>query len=302
MTAKLIRPIPITESNFYSSNVPEDDYSEYSAGTTYAKDARVIVTSGGVHSVYQSLQNSNTGNSPTAANSTFWIRVSSTNKWRLHDNSVSLQTSHAESIANEYHISGTIDSLVLLNILGNTLNVTLTDVDEGVVYDKTINLIDSSGVNNWYSYFVEPIVRRRDVVITDIPPYGNPKLNFALSLPGENALIGECVIGQSRTIGSTQYGATVGIQSYSVKSKDSFGAYSIVPRGFSKRANFTIDIPSGLVDEVQRLLADFTDIPIVYIGSQAYSSAAIYGFWKDFNINIAMFSTSICTLEIEGLT
>ena len=59
----VVRPTPINDANFVSSNVPENDFPEFASGTTYALGARVIVTTG-YHRIYESLVASNTGNFP----------------------------------------------------------------------------------------------------------------------------------------------------------------------------------------------------------------------------------------------
>ena len=58
----------------------------------------------------------------------------------------------------------------------------------------------------------------------------------------------------------------------------------------------------GAVDEIVNLLAEYRATPIVYIGSDAYASTIVYGFYKDFTVVIAYYLKSICNLEIEGLT
>jgi len=56
------------------------------------------------------------------------------------------------------------------------------------------------------------------------------------------------------------------------------------------------------VDLVKRLLSQYRATPIVYIGADAYASTILYGYYKDFSIDIAYPTISICSLELEGLT
>jgi hypothetical protein len=53
-------------------------------GTTYADGDRVIVTTG-YHKIYESQQAANTGNDPTTDDGTWWLEVSSTNRWKMFD-------------------------------------------------------------------------------------------------------------------------------------------------------------------------------------------------------------------------
>jgi hypothetical protein len=52
-------------------------------GTTYADGDRVIVTTPNIHKIYESQQAANTGNDPTTDDGTWWLEVSSTNRWKL---------------------------------------------------------------------------------------------------------------------------------------------------------------------------------------------------------------------------
>ena len=77
---KLIRPETVTDTIFQSSDVPENDYSAWLVGTTYADGDRVIVTTPNIHKIYESQQGANTGNDPTTDDGTWWVEVSSTNR------------------------------------------------------------------------------------------------------------------------------------------------------------------------------------------------------------------------------
>jgi hypothetical protein len=119
---------------------------------------------------------------------------------------------------------------------------------------------------------------------------------------GGTAAIGECVLGLARELGGMQYGARVGIRDYSVKTQDDFGNYTILERAFSKRASFSLWVEGGLTSELQSILASYRATPAVYIGTDRHAATMIYGFYKDFDIDIAYPQASLCSLEIEGLT
>ena len=75
---KLIKPTTITDSLFNESNVPETPPAAYAGGTTYAlADTVSTGTAGGVITVYESLQNANTGNTP-ASSPAWWKNIGTT--------------------------------------------------------------------------------------------------------------------------------------------------------------------------------------------------------------------------------
>jgi len=171
-----------------------------------------------------------------------------------------------------------------------------------VVYDSTYSLTYTDGIDNWYSYFFEPILRKRDSVEIDMPHYSAPIIDITLTGTSELVTCGACIIGTRLDIGLTQYGARSGVDNYSIKSRDDFGNYEITPRSYSKRADFTVWVNNGRISSTQDILIDYKDTPIVYIGSKDFTNMIVYGFYKDFSIDISGPSVSICTITIEGLT
>lgn len=260
-----------------------------------------INTSGSQSGVHTAIASLNYAQTP-ATSPTYWLDVGSTNRWKMFDASVASQTSNLNSIADVITTSGRVDSVVLLNVSAATVHVTMTDATDGVVYDQTESMISDSGITDWYSWFFEPIERKTDVAFSEMPPYNNAQISITLTDTGATVLCGECILGLSKDIGGTQYGVGVGIQDFSVKTQDDFGNYEIVERAFSNRGTFTIWVDPGYVDALKTLLAGYRATPVVYIGADDYTSTIIYGFYKDFNIEIAYESASLCSLDLEGLT
>lgn len=170
-----------------------------------------------------------------------------------------------------------------------------------VVYDSEYDMVSDSGIVDWWMYYFEPIVRKTEITEVDMPPYASAAITITLTGTGETVGCGACVVGQKIEIGEVQHGATVGIKDYSVKTQDDFGNYSITERSYSKRANFNVWIEGNATDNLQNTLAQYRATPMVYIGSTAYASTQIYGFYRDFSIDIAYPTVSICSIEVESL-
>lgn len=298
---KIIRPLVITDAMVVDTNVPENDHPEYSAAVTYAVGDRIIVVGPDVHKIYESLQAGNIGHAP-ADSPTYWIEVGPTNRWRPFDRSITSQVEQLSSIEYSLQTTGINNSIALLNMDCTIIRVTATDVEFGVVYDKTINPAATSGISDIYSYFREPITRVTDLVLTELPSYSNMRLTVTLSNPGNMVRVGGIVVGMMRNMGDTQYGAKVGIADYGVKTRDRFGNFDVIEGNFSNRATFSLQLRAGEVDMVKSLLTKHRATPIVYVGSDLYVSTIVYGFFKDFSIDISYPTYSICSLELEGLT
>lgn len=301
---RIIRPVDVTDATLTSSSIAETDYGEWASGTTYGLAAYCIKAA--THRIYKSLQAANTNHDPESEadplNPVWWQDWSATNRWKMFDALVGVQSTAADSIAVTVTPTALVDSVVLLNLSAASVQVTMTDAADGVVYDETVSLVSDSGIQDWHSYFFEPIVRQADFSVSDLPRYLGAAIAITATDTGGTVAIGECILGLSREIGSTQAGARIGIRDYSVKTQDDFGNYSITERAYSKRGTFTLTVDAGFTSALQTILASYRATPAVYVGSDAHSATLIYGFYKDFDIDIAYPDVSLCSLEIEGLT
>lgn len=297
---KIIRPVTVTDAVFGSSTVPESE-PVWVAGTTYAlNDVARGDTSETAHKMFLSVQGANVGHPVT--DPLWWIEMGPTNRWAMFDGSNTTQTVQANEIEVVLNTTTRIDSVALLNIEAATARVQMSAAGDGVVYDETFNLVSDSGIIDWYGYFFEPISRKTDLIVTGLPPYAAAQVTVTLSGEDSPVRAGTLVIGLAKQIGDTAMGASVGIQDYSRKEQNRFGDFILVERAYSKRANFTVWVPRGFTDELQRLLASYRAVPIVYVGSEDFGSTVIFGFYRDFSVSIDYPTHSICSLEILGLT
>lgn len=300
-TAKVIAPTTVTDAMLTSSTAPENDYAAYAGGTTYALGAHVILTS--THRIYESLQNGNTGHSPElAASSTWWLDIGPTNRWAMLDDVVGTSTTLTSPLTVVLN-PGPISGLALMELVGSSVSVTLKDEPGGTtIYSATVNL-DDTVVDSFYDWFFNPYVQRTTVIITDLPwHYFAPELTISITGTG-TVSCGVCKFGEAIGIGGTTTGATAGIIDYSVKSVDVFGRTSITRRAFSKRSSIKIVTDKIELDRIFARLSALRATPAVWIATEAtgFSPLLIYGFFKDFSIEVAYSVIVYCSLEIEGL-
>tara|TARA_R110000822_G_scaffold163164_1_gene303473 strand:- start:2240 stop:3142 length:903 start_codon:yes stop_codon:yes gene_type:complete len=297
-----IDPLTITDSLFLSSNLAEDDYAAWSAGTTYALGTRVIVVS--VHKVYESASSGNTGNDPTTdTTGTNWIEVGATNKWKAFDQHISDPATNANTI--QYVISsGTtiISSLAFFGLSADSVQIQVSYASTEV-YNKTFQLLDTSPVVDWYTYFFLRITKLQELLVVDLPSYTDATVTITITDTGEVVKVGQVVLGSLVTLGRTGYGSSIGIEDYSRKERDTFGNPIILERAFAQKANYEVSILTADARRVQRFLSDYRAKPIVWIGNQDPTYGLIvYGFYTQFSINLSTYSTSYSTIEVEGLT
>ena len=289
-----------------TSNVPETEHAAWSSATAYAVNNYCILTS--THKIYQCLI-ANTDNSPdlylTGATPK-WIEISSTNKWKMFDqiwNSQTFTSTSATPIIITLAPGTPANSVALLNVAATTITVSIT-ANSLVIYTKTISMIDDAPAINAYNYLFTGMSLKTDLVLLDLPTGSNNVITITITNALDWAACGVCVIGTAVDIGGTQYGAKAGITDYSTKTIDTFGNALIVKRAYSKRMTATLQIDNYMIDVVGALLARCRATPMVWIGADntTYTSLIIYGFYKNFDIDISYSSLSLCSIEIEGLT
>lgn len=298
---KIIRPVTVTDSVLDASNIAENDYPQWAVGTTYAIGAKVIVLS--THRIYESLINSNLGNNPTTDDGTKWLNIGATNRWRAFDKTITDQATNTTTITYSFDPQSLVNSIAFFNLEATSVDVTVTDAVDGVVYDETVSLVDNGAVENWWSYFFEPIVRKTEIVLFDLPNYVSAIVDVSINAPtGDTAKVGQIVFGNQKTLGLTTYGTTVGIQDYSTKDTDAFGNVIITERRFAQTVEYDVKLVTSTVRDVQKTLAGFRATPLVYSGTDTGEFGdLVYGYYRNFGINISTPSLSDATIEVEGL-
>ncbi len=298
----VVQPLAITDAmvSAPNTNVPEADYAVWSSVTTYALDARVILTS--THKIYQSLQASNLNKDPVTQ-PLWWIEVSPTNKWALFDSAVSTQTKQASYIKYTVTPGQTVNAIAALNLTNATqIVITVTSASAGVVYSKTVDVSPAPATPTWWDWFFGIKRAQTQCVLVDLPSYPDATIKFEL-YGGSSLAIGVLLIGQQRAFGAgIKYGAKVGIQDYSRKEKNDFGDTVLVQRAFARRADFELMISADEVDSLQNFLSDVRAVPCLWVGSTEYEATTVFGFYKTFDILISYPTQSDCSLQIEGLT
>ena len=295
---KVVKPTTLTAAMLVSTDAAET-YSAWNAATAYVLDDIVLRTT--TERLYQRLVAGTTATAPER-DTTNWLDIAPSNKWAMFDGEISTATTKSTSLTVVLK-PGYVNSLALFGLVGSNLAVTVRDALAGnIVYTLSQDL-DGTIIADWYQYFFEPVVQLAEVVLTDLPPYGDAHITVVLT--GTGAVeCGICLVGTFYTLGDTQYGASVGIIDYSRKETDSFGVTTFVRRAYSKRMSAKLMLDNVQMNKVQRVLADLRATPCAWIGADdvTYAPLQVYGFYKDFSIEVAYPTSSYCSLEVEGLT
>lgn len=295
---KVIRPIEITPNKILSSTVTEI-YPTWSSATTYALGVKVVYQS----RIYESLIASNLNKQPDT-NPTSWLDVGPSNKTAMFDNQVNTQTTATTTFTTIFQPGSAFNAVSFLNLKGVSVSLGIKDAPAGnTVYSETVSL-DGTVIEDWYAYFFEDFDARTEVIFSNIPPYVSGIIEVTITAAtGAEVAIGSAVVGTLIDIGMTQYGLGYGIRDYSVKETDEFGNTRFVERAFSKRMSPNIFVENNRLNYVTKTLEKLRATPAVFIATDdaRFEGTIVFGFLKDWNIEISYPEHSMLSAEIEGL-
>ncbi len=268
---RLLQPVAVTGNTLVSSTAAENDHPAWSSTTNYAKGARVILTS--THRIYESAAAGNAGNNP-AGTSGAWIEVAPTNRWAMFDEALGTATLASGSLAIVLNGSAT-NAIALIDVTGATVRV------QAAGYDRS----QAAGAGA--------------IVFADLP---NVTGQITVTVTGSGAVaVGTLLIGRIVGLGITEASPTAGIIDYSRKEVDDFGEVTVVQRAWAKRMAARALIRTDAVDQVANRIAAVRARPCLWIADQQLDSVTIYGFFKDFSIEVGE-RVSKLSLSVEGLS
>lgn len=300
----VVRPVAVTDANLISTTVPENDHPLYNPATVYAIGQRVLLGAP-QHAIYESLSANNAGNFPPNSPA-HWIYAGPSNAWKAYDLSggTVMVAPGSDATPLEFVIAGDrATSISLLGVQASWVQIQASNPVDGIYYDRTIEVLDNAVVATWFDYFFAEIEKATQVIVLDIPPAMNSQYKVRIADASGTVKLSTFIMGLAVNMGLAEFGAQVGIIDFSKKLVDSFGRASLDPGPFSNRMSISMELPKGIVDSVYRRFIAFRATPCLWIGAFGqYESLTVFGFFRDFNIDISYPTFSICSAEIEGLS
>ena len=296
----IIKPARVTASTLTASNVAETDYPAWTAGTYTVGTRRIYV-----NKIYEVVAASTTDRPDigAAAIPATWIFVSATNRYKMFDISVGSGTVNSGSINVTITPTTVCNSVVLFNVDGATAQLIVRTSGGTIVYDQTVSLADYSDLNGYFNYYFLPIAETgaSELAFIDIPNYSGASFQLIIDAGGGTATCGEMIIGQKSALAVTNFGTSVGIKDYSVKTIDDFGNVTITNRPYSKRADYDVTVETAQVSQFTKFLASIRSTPAVYIGDPLRGETIVLGYYRDFSVVLSNPSISECSMSVEGL-
>lgn len=286
---RLLTPIDITA--FTSTNVAEDDYPFWVAGS-YSLGYRCIVSS--EHAVYESLADSNTSNPTGGTNPDLWVYVGKTNAYKCIDDKVSTQTIKNDSLVMTFPVGKSI-SIAFLNVECKSLSVRVLD-GTTEVYSETSNGVTRDTIG-WYSYFTGEFKYKNFFLFNHLY---NPTATYEITLTGDICKLGVMIKGTMTEIGATLWDASLGFYDFSKKDTDEWGETYLKEGAYSDYFRGEIAIETGKLQVVRKLLRARRGKLSLFVPSDRYDMT-IYGFAREPELIWQNPKMSFCTFDISGV-
>jgi hypothetical protein len=300
----IVPPVDITDAMIIASSLTENDTDDaplWNSATAYTVGQRVRRTQ--THRVYEcAVANTNkVPESNISGTTPAWFEVRATNMWAAFDAvSATQSTSASGTISYTLAPGEIVDRVVLFNMDAVTVSLTQKDSGGNVVFSQTVDLRTKYS-KGWYDYFFKPIIRKRDYVFEGLPPYKNSTFILTFTKSGGTVAVGDIVLGREIEVGELLWQPEVRIQDYSGKTTNTFGVTTFIKRDNARIMTCQVQIENDYFDELVRLMALYTSVPVVWIGDADYSSTMIYGTFTDFRPVLDSPAGSFVNLQIEGL-
>ncbi|QXT34341.1 hypothetical protein KV697_10895 [Sphingomonas sanguinis] len=266
-TLQLLQPVSVTDSVLSASSVPEADAPAWSTQTGYLVGARVLRQ----HVIYEALV-AHSGVDPLKADGK-WLAIGPSNRWAMFDQALGTLTSAAAQISVTLVADG-VDAVALLDVTATTVRV------ETAGYDRTQQVTGGP------------------VTFLDLGGKGQVTVTVA----GQGTVsVGTLLVGRLVKLGTTEAAPTAGINDFSRKTIDDFGEVSITRRAYAKRMSAKALIRTDALDLVANGIAAVRAVPSLWIGQDGYDSLTIYGFFRDFEIEVGE-QVSKLSLSVEGFS
>lgn len=307
---RIISPTKITDSMLLFSSIPEESiYSVYNPALMYSAEDRVYVEQ--YHLVFEAIQAVPVSTPPKdplgGVVDEYWLPIRATERWLAFDQKVGgVKIESNQNIV--YKIKpGVFSGVAMLGVEGTEIELKLEETSLSFEEIRTISLINTSSgdgeVVDWYSYFFANFSLVEEFASFDWPSFEHAELT--ITIKGAAPKLAEIVIGRTQDLGITQYEPQFSIVDYSRKDRDIFGNFIIVPRGFSKKVDVHVVVPTSQINYVSKLLSEIRTTPVIWVPAEAadyQSTLLVYGYYKDFSMIIPHPIWAEMNLQIEGLT
>lgn len=296
-------PVAITDAMLTATDVAEADYAAWASGTTYALGDRVIKG----HKIWESAQAANTGHDPETSGSAWWLKVSSTNRWKLFDLEQVTSTTKSTGMYYELQPGSPINSVHMLG---------LSDVDSVQlrVYDGATLAYDggqnAAGLlpteSDWWAYCYGPWALSDQQHYADLPYIIEPKIRVdytgGAAMSTQVLLLGnDTVFAGEPDSGGVEYGVRIRFDRSSSFTANEFDIPTMKTSALVATINFTLTLRQDDVDTLLDFYRDSGAKVCLFTVSDRWRATQVLGKINALETVFENYAFSTFAFEIRGV-
>lgn len=262
----------VDNTSIVSSSLPVADYALWVAGA-YALGTTVTHNSRN----WEALTDDATEEPGTGIQ---WLDLGLVNRLRPFDAQTVTAATATETITYQLRLDNKmVNAIGFLRVVAQSIDITITDAIDGVVYQRTYEMVDI-GVDDIYEFFFADYQSMERSVDIELPPYHGATIDIIInpSIDAGTASIGLIALAYQHEIGGLEWGYGVGIEDYSLVQRDpDFGTTTIIERDYADTASFPVVVDTTRIYQIKQQLAKLRAKPALYIGDASRLETVIFG-------------------------
>ena len=297
-----IKTIPLDFTSTHYTNIPAPaGYTEYNHTSSYDKGSKIIYK---CHQYICDVNNT-TEIYPNELNQTNWLPEQICNKGALFDYSPSsVSISSTDIVASIIDDDSTATAIAIFGMNGIKYQLKIIEtIGNTTVYDTgEVDMVETSNITDWYSFFFNKRDRKKNLVIYGLPPQIQSKAELTVFADPNTggAQVAGMFYGEEKLLGKATWGTKLGIESKSTYNETVFGT-EILKRGSEQYINTTLEIPAIDTPRLMANMKEMKDEVYPYFIPGKEESSLTLGYFKDFNIVLELPTRNLVNLEIKGV-
>ena len=312
-----ILPIDFIESQglVTSTNLGTDSTVEWTSVAVSIGDLRKVTTtsngaSSATYKIYEALTAIGLTDPTTDVGTvspgigTDWKEVGSVNEWAWANNVLADQaTGSGLTIEIELTPAQVINGIGFANVDCELINVEIVDPTDGTVFDEDYDMTSYVGIDSFYDWLFEPIVRSRKLAIFNIPPYPSAVVTITLSVSSGSPSVGAIIAGRQFIVGDSLYGTRFSFDDYSkIEYIPDLGRTIVSERDYSDEVRAQVYVEDARLESVRDYIASLRNVTTVWMADTNDTGTIVFGLLREMVVVLREHNGTFLDLEVGGST
>lgn len=302
---RVIPPLAVTDATLVSHSVSETDYAAWVSGAAHALGDRRIRLA--THSVYECVMAHSAVATLPENDSTRWLRVGPTNRWRGFELQSNAGTSGPSPLSFKLQPGKRMDAVALFGLKADSVRVVVRDTAaaNAVVFDQTASL-STRVVRDMYEYLYAPFTFRQSTVLLQLPPIATAEVEVILTRGSGDCSYQVFVHGMAQFLGHMQYDAQSHVMPFSRYERDEFGQATLLKRKAIPKMSARLVMTKQSFALCLALREQLESVPCAWLGVEQpadgyFEGYALFGIFRGWSQKNTWVTDATADIELEGM-